>query len=365
MKFYFYIASVFFISSISFSQNLDYLPFDFGANPQWYEGLGTSADINVEGANHRFWFEGDTVVNNKLYHKCFASGGLYNGVDNVYDTIISNVSLVGYLREEDQKVFYMAPFENLSEPIPYTYGLANNFYNDFYEGEEYVMYDFTMNVGDTVSNNISSQFVHVDYVLDSVAAINFEGELKNAWYFSKPRWGGGYKKIMWIEGIGSTRGLLRPSAGYDLYGTQSGLEYVVWATGLRCFNDSANEVHFGYEFLDWTLASDINFVYSGGPNMTFEQQCMGSTLNIMSTIDEIDDNKVLVYQNPVVDYLNIDFGNYKQLPVEVTIYDQYGRSVYCDQLISNSNQLNLSHLSSGFYLVKSSGCNSVIQLVIY
>lgn len=64
----------------------------------------------------------------------------------------------------------------------------------------------------------------------------------------------------------------------------------------------------------------------------------------------IQDDYVKIYPNPVQDFLQIEL--YKQDVHKAVIVDLFGRIVLILNNLSESNNIDLSHLSSGIYLLK-------------
>ncbi len=64
----------------------------------------------------------------------------------------------------------------------------------------------------------------------------------------------------------------------------------------------------------------------------------------------IQDDYVKIYPNPIQDFLQIEL--YKQDVHKAVIVDLFGRIVLILNNLSESNNIDLSHLSSGIYLLK-------------
>lgn len=72
-----------------------------------------------------------------------------------------------------------------------------------------------------------------------------------------------------------------------------------------------------------------------------------------------DKIKIIVYPNPFVDYLQIQFSKSLNGPVSITIFDLLGRLVFKDQKEVINNTINLDNLQfpENEYLLKLSGTN--------
>ncbi|MBQ3689175.1 MAG: T9SS type A sorting domain-containing protein [Bacteroidales bacterium] len=64
----------------------------------------------------------------------------------------------------------------------------------------------------------------------------------------------------------------------------------------------------------------------------------------------IQENSIKLYPNPVKDYLQIEL--YKQNVHKAVVIDLFGRMVFTLNNLSERNNIDLSHLSSGIYLLK-------------
>jgi hypothetical protein len=111
----------------------------------------------------------DTMVNSVKYNKLLIANDCEN-----YNLIN------GFIREnEEGKVFY-------------------KYNNPLYEEDEYLLYDFNMSVGDTASLGWGNSLHKLD-------SINLNKEGKKVYYFTISS----SQHEIWIEGVGSTIGLLR------------------------------------------------------------------------------------------------------------------------------------------------------------
>jgi hypothetical protein len=162
-----------------YSQDYNYVPFP-DSNAIWTEYYSSEEEFIVY---HNYaLFNDDTIIKNKKYNKLFI----------LNDTVlnINNAEYVGAIREDSlRRIYYYG-----KHLFPYDYPL-----NDL--DEEIILYDFSVNLGDTVrdfKNTINDYIVvsnidTVDYFNKKRRIISFEG------YFDI---------FKWIEGIGNTKGLL-------------------------------------------------------------------------------------------------------------------------------------------------------------
>ena len=120
---------------------------------------------------HIYHYDGDSLHNDVLYKKMYAW----------HDSTFTSKGYVGMLREVESKVWYVPP----------------------YVDEEGLLYDFSLNVGDTI--DVISMFCWEYYeyglVCQTIDSIQLEtGEYRKRWIFE------GWSGDMWVEGVGSLFG---------------------------------------------------------------------------------------------------------------------------------------------------------------
>ena len=127
----------------------------------------------------------DTLIAGKPYKKLFKS----------FDKLFAEVSLIGGIREDSNRIY-------LSKSI--------------YSPDEILLYDFNVDAGDTV---IINHLINIDHLssesitatVDSVNTILIDGKLRKRFFITYTCVGEDYSDI-WIEGIGSIKnGLLNES----------------------------------------------------------------------------------------------------------------------------------------------------------
>ena len=92
--------------------------------------------------------------------------------------------------------------------------------------ENYLYYDFTMQVGDTINFGF-------DLVVDSVIwQPILNGENRKHWYLSTPD--NKYNHVVWVEGIGSLGGLIDPTGGANMVGG---------GTDLLCVHENGEQIY--------------------------------------------------------------------------------------------------------------------------
>jgi len=73
--------------------------------------------------------------------------------------------------------------------------------------------------------------------------------------------------------------------------------------------------------------------------------------NTLSIEAQLTETSIKLYPNPVTEYVSIDFGELYN-DVKLTLFTMEGREVYRTQLKKQQNNINLSRLSAGIYLIQ-------------
>ncbi|NBW72502.1 MAG: T9SS C-terminal target domain-containing protein, partial [Flavobacteriia bacterium] len=111
--------------------------------------------------------------------------------------------------------------------------------------------------------------------------------------------------------------------------------------------------------------SGFNNQLFSSPTIIENSNSVSSTCNLSISIDEetIGEETIFVYPNPAKEFINLEFSglNYENISIEIT--DVFGKVVQ-KEISKNENQmfnLNVSSLAAGYYVLKISSGNSVIQ----
>ncbi|MGV8964265.1 MAG: T9SS type A sorting domain-containing protein [Candidatus Saccharimonadaceae bacterium] len=268
------------------SQTFVYHPFP-ESNATWnvnvsqamcFMGGSSSEDYSIT-------FSGDTIIGNLAYQKLtrpFVQFSFTGGC-----TQINFPGYQGAIRQDvsNKKVYYVSPSQSA----------------------EQLLYDFTMEPGDTVKGYLESFNNPPDIVteIDSVLV----GDTYRKRWFINPCY-----EIYLIEGIGSTFGLLQPSPGcatdMDFY-------------SLTCFNQDGQTQY---------------------PDPSSECQLITS----INDIDFISD-AVRVFPNPSSGSFTIDIGNNKNI-VKIRLANMIGNIVYQKDIVGQNN-INIAALPNGAYIL--------------
>jgi len=203
-----------------------YIPFP-DSNAMWTDRIyDPSCNLVGECSINQYRITDDTLINGKIYKKLIKSGYLID--QNFHYTFYSEYA--GAFRQEvnNKKVFYFPP-----------YG---------YTQADTLLYDFNLNVGDSLPLSYIYSFNFCDAVIDNIDSVAVGNLYHKRFHISTvgtPPWG----QTWLIEGIGCTHGLF-------------GGICVIWegSQDLTCFTQGDTLNYPGY-------SSDCNIITSV-PNVT-------------------------------------------------------------------------------------------------
>ena len=226
---------------------------------------------------------GDTIIGSKTYHKLFTPF-VWNSYSGTSGCSIAYPGYKGAFRQDSiaKKVFY----------VPY-------------DTTEYLLYDFNMQVGDTLKGCIAS------YPYDTVISIDsilVGSGYRKIWHLNQ------YQGIYFIEGIGSTYGLTVGSAG-NAIGT-----FPFW--GLTCFIQNGSTLY---------------------PNTTTSCPLITS----INSLEKIS-NQLSVFPNPSNGSFSIETENIELK--EIRISDLLGKEIFHQDKIYQT-KTNVDGLNSGTYIL--------------
>ncbi len=246
----------------------------------------------------RYGMYGDTIINSHTYHKIY----------DLYDTnlIHENSTYYAALRNENDKVYVKLPDYN-----------------------EFILYDFTLEVGDTIWYNLGGCASHEGcdlwqqshwkyvYMIDSVLLEN--GEQRKRWHFESEVMGD-----TWIEGIGS----------------------VAW---IGLFNPLITDAILngdGYEFA--CFKQDDEVVYLDNPQC---DKCFCQLYTAIPLNENNEQNIFEIFPNPANEKLNLKIQSPKSnLVYTIELRNLYGQLVKEENNIQSSHYtLNVTDLKAGVY----------------
>lgn len=245
--------------------------------------------LNFGGCQTQFYkFQGDTILGAYTYKKIYISS----------DSLQKSWNINGAMREElSQKVFF----------------------SDF--TDEYLIYNFSLVKGETFYPNFSGcQFEMTLDSIDSIELLN--GEFRRRYNFSS------WSNEQWIEGIGSTKGLLNVGLEMctsDVY------------TSLNCFTENAT----------------LKF-----QNSNFST-CYFTTVGLTNDIPK---ENITISPNPITNYGILRFTSYLS-DYELKIYSITGNLVRDISNLSGQEFLiERKDLNSGLYYIQLTKDNNIIGI---
>lgn len=291
-----------FISGNVFSQN--YVPFP-DSSAQWNVKFGWYGSPNW-GVDETaiFFIDGDTLISGNIYSKIF----LYHGGPAI-DT--SNSYYVGAIREQNKKIFFRII------PNPWTSPPAMEYYptncNSQSDTADFLLYDFNLIVGDTIRNGFTV------FVINSIDSVLVQSTYRKRFNISNNNimWTNLYEE--WIEGIGSTRGILDATCPENPWGHRA----------LVCYQSNS-------------ISYITQYAYQ-----RFGGNCYSNTTGL----NELFSSDIFTLSpNPFHNFITIK--NNQQKDLSITIFSSIGEVVQRATLIKEGvATINLSGLAAGIYLV--------------
>lgn len=287
------------ILTFSLSCFAQYIPFPT-SNTTWTCANGEGMSGTYNGNIHFFILNGDTLISGKHYSKLFYSQS------GTYDT---SYFVCGIREDSTKKVWY----SGLRNSCPPCYYLN-------YEGDtsEYLLYNFGMNIGDTITlynpNMITSNSNPYSKVLTDTSSQFFATKLRKVYHCNNM---GNLFDNNFLEGVGSVEGILAPlMEDFEIFNT------------MLCFN--------GYVNIFTGSTWEILF---GGPSPCLTELA----------IDENETNQINLnsfYPNPSNGIIYL-----KNNTTKVKIFSASGQFIYESNKL-DKKQLDLSFLTKGMYIIK-------------
>ncbi|MBN1925042.1 MAG: T9SS type A sorting domain-containing protein [Prolixibacteraceae bacterium] len=281
-----------------FVQVYKYVPFPT-SNAVWSEMYWRpfSQNVNPRWVYNKYaLFDEDTVINDLTYHK------LYHTHDS--EITKENSTFIGGIREDSLKNIYCYFFEySFAMELPY-----------LYTNEEVKMYDFNIDIGDTIHHlNFALESMYL--VVKQIDTILINNTLRKVYSFDPIYW------VYWIEGIGSVKGLLF---------TSGGLPTNAMNNDLICMHQNDTLLYY----------------FSGEEN--FYDDCVPTA--VFDGVSLITIPGLKVFPNPVkegvVSFENIDYD-------QLELFDPKGNRISVHNIAGrNSYSINTVGLQPGIYVYK-------------
>ena len=230
-----------------------------------------------------FKFDGDTIIDGELYQMVLISEDEFQEEWFFYGS---------FIREENKKVYLREYF-----------------------GEEGLIYDFNLQLGDTVVVNNPRAVSEVALVLTEIDSVETTDGYRDRWKLTNDEF---MIPEYWIEGIGSMGGVLNSST--EVFGGLCGT-YI-----LLCEEESDNTIYLNpeYEYCYYLLLDD-------GADM------------------EVQENTFNVIYRPSNQMVELVFNENEKRSIHIT--DMQGRMISQVQSTENNVQLSLNGNSKGLYII--------------
>ncbi len=178
-------------------------------------------------------------------------------------------------------------------------------------GDEYLLYDFSLKVGDTLrsESNYGGLYAYGDVRLDSITIVNLPNgeQRKQYWYVGQA----------FIEGFGAEQGLIERL----YYPGLSGWDEQVY---INCVSKDSIQLY---------------------------GDCSYPEYRILSTSEKFEEHGMLLYPNPASAQTTIDFGE-MQVSANVQVLDGQGRVMMAQDFSGVAEgSLDLSSLGKGMYFI--------------
>ena len=277
------ILSILFNTYCVSAQTSVYHPFP-DSNSVWNFNLKANCFANGSAnENYSIAISGDTTINSQIYNKLYTpfvvsfSTGTCGGILNGYK---------GAIRQDltSQKVYFIPPQDT----------------------SELILYDFTLQVGDTVRGQTHNLNFQKDTII-SIDSVLIGNSFRKRWNINT------CYNISFIEGIGSTYGLLEKSPG--------------------CLTD----------FPDYSLTCFQQNSQTVYPDTNNNCQIITTLKNIPKIKEQIS-----IYPNPSNGSLTIDFSP-NQIK-EITVINLLG-DIILNQLVNEINTFKIKHLPKGYFFL--------------
>jgi hypothetical protein len=240
---------------------------------------------NYVGQFYSITFANDTTIGTQSYHKLTIPFFQTVASSCVSGSINLNVYKGSIRQDTTNKKVFIVPPSSITEEL---------------------LYDFTMQVGDTVRGYLESNASPRD-IVQSIDSVLVGSTYRKKWNINS-----GYN-ISFIEGIGSTYGLLELSPGC----ITDQLEY-----SITCFQQNFQTLY---------------------PDTTSNCQLIDAVNS-----EEIISDQVKAFPNPCNGSITIDFG--KMESREIILTDLLGHLIFQEKII-NQSQFKIDNLQRGSYIL--------------
>ncbi len=275
----------------------------------WLEAYHVGSNICSYESVYQMRFGDDTLIEGNVYRKVLRRGFNPTSPGPYCPPFVADD-----FETEKSHVF-------VREDTATRQGFVWAFTEEFPEGHDVMLYDFSLEPGDTIP--ISYYTTHNTVItVDTVMDVNLlNGETRKAWFFDH------FAKY-YVEGIGGAFGLLN---GY--------------MTAICCYHQ-------------------LHCVQQNGVSL-FPPVGYGSDLYcswIVSSTAEMPQPAILVYPNPGVGQItfDIEFTSYGYSDLQLTLFNLAGQQILATPLRDGKNDFTINE-GSGMYLWRLSNNNEIVR----
>jgi hypothetical protein len=243
----------------------------------------------------QYYPSGDTLINAYVHKKIYKSFVFLSssGPNSPCNPIppFQNPGYVGALRDDSvaNKAFFVFPSKN----------------NDT------LLYDYNLNIGDTIKGFIGSNCIAVIQSLDSVL---INGKYRNRWNYNSC----GNTNQYLIQGIGTSYGLI------EIFTSDPANQ--IWGR-LVCVKDSISTLFISGS--GYNSSMGCNLILNGTPEINFE-------------------NNFKISPNPCTGIFTINSSE----KFQYSVYDVFGREVFQSTSLNQTATLDLTSYPKGIYFVR-------------
>lgn len=258
----------------------------FGNDACWTE-FWVNPNTEITEGKSQYYLSGDTILNNKTYRKVIGRSP---------NNLAQPTYYIGAIREESGKVFKQ-----------YTD------YETMVMGE-FLLYDFTVKVGDTIRSTSPSGELSRKPVVTKIDTIELlTGEKRKRFSFNGAS--------EWIEGIGSINGFFTPS----------------------------EELAIGYSIPYLVCYKQGGIEYYKNNNLCPDGTCCDAITGLENPkqVDQIS----FLSPNPTNRFIQFNFSENIEQYKSIKLFDSLGNLLQNFTKTNNNLALDLSNYSSGLYFV--------------
>lgn len=238
------------------------------------------------------------------------------------------------LREKDEKVYFSGYLRKVQTT-------SSGIYTDSFRVDNILLYDYTMNPGDSFHVNIPYLELDFYFRLDSIVPIMYgDSIVRESFYMSHSKVFNHKNQSIWIKGMGSNMGLSYLPASYYQLG-------VLYADLLSLCSNSQlvylNNLFEKSQFNSYCTSEGLNEIMDYFRKNT-------STMEINSNKSEI-----LLFPNPAGNEFFIQYPSDYTKETTLQLMDVRGRVVF--QSPNQVNSINTENLPSGIYFLQIQNLN--------